>query len=161
MVHWMMLLASAPEPAGPEAVLRRFAPEDQPLSKELAPAEGGWVVSSQGRHVYRLFEVADPGVEQAMLAYRADLKAEGLKGSLWRKGRAYLEMWCRFPGRGEFFSKGFHDAVSGTTDWVSCQTPFYLKAGERPDLIKLNLVVEGAGTVWIRNVELVRAPLKG
>jgi WD40 repeat protein len=75
------------------------------------------------------------------------------------KGRAYPEMLCRFPGIGEAFSKGFDSAVEGTTDWVSCQTPFFLKKGERPDLIKLNVVIEGKGTVWIKNVELLRTPL--
>jgi hypothetical protein len=68
-------------------------------------------------------------------------------------------MWCRFPGRGEFFSKGLHHAVKGTTDWVSCETPFRLKKGQRPDLLKLNLVVEGRGKVGIKDVQLLRTPL--
>jgi hypothetical protein len=37
--------------------------------------------------------------------------------------------------------------------------PFYLKEGQKPDLIKLNVVVEGLGTVWPRNVELLKTPL--
>jgi hypothetical protein len=32
-----------------------------------------------------------------------------------------------------------------------------LKKGERPDLIKLNLAVEGRGKVWIKEVELLRS----
>jgi len=68
-------------------------------------------------------------------------------------------MWCRLPGRGEFFSKGVDQAVEGTTDWVSCEIPFYLKKGQRPDLIKLNLAIEGSGKVWIRDVELLKTPL--
>jgi hypothetical protein len=75
------------------------------------------------------------------------------------QGRAYLEMWCRLPGRGEFFSKGLHDGVSGTTDWGSYEVPFRLLQGQRPDLIKLNVAVEGAGTVWIKDVELLQTPL--
>ena len=50
--------------------------------------------------------------------------------------------------------------MKGTTGWASYETPFYLIRGQRPDLIKLNLVVEGPGTVWIRDVELFRTPLK-
>ncbi|MBU0718822.1 MAG: hypothetical protein KJ749_11280, partial [Planctomycetes bacterium] len=93
---------------------------------------------------------------------RAQLKSEGLTG------RAYLEMWCRFPGRGEFFSRGIADPVTGSNDWASCETPFFLKKGEKPDLVRLNLVVAGvgwiwkkpvAGKVWIKNVELLQAPL--
>jgi hypothetical protein len=87
------------------------------------------------------------------LTYRAELKAESLQG------RGYLEMWCRLPGRGEFFSKGYQQAVSGTVNWSRYEIPFYLKRDQRPDLIKLNVVVEGQGTVWLRNVELLKTPL--
>jgi len=55
-----------------------------------------------------------------MITYRARIKTEGLEG------RAYLEMWCRLPGRGEFFSKGFQQAVSGTTGRATYETPSIL-----------------------------------
>jgi len=92
-------------------------------------------------------------VEQCILTYRAELKAEDLQG------RAFLEMWCRLPGRGEFFSKGYKQAVSGTVEWARYEIPFYLKEGQKPDLIKLNFVVEGQGRVWLRNLELLKTPL--
>ncbi len=101
-----------------------------------------------------LFEVVEPAVEHCLLTYRADLRTSDLDRG------AYLEMWCRLPGRGEFFSKGANQTVSGTTSWSSREVPFYLKAGQRPDLIRLNLAFEGAGTVWIRNVEVLRTPLR-
>jgi hypothetical protein len=50
-------------------------------------------------------------------------------------------------------------AVTGSNDWASYETPFFLKKGEKPDLIKLNLVVKGAGKVWIKDVELLKGPL--
>ncbi len=65
-------------------------------------------------------------------------------------------MWCRLPGRGEFFSRGLNQTLKGTTDWASYEIPFRLKKGERPDLIKLNLAVEGRGKVWIKDVELLK-----
>ncbi len=49
------------------------------------------------------------------------------------QGRAFLEMWCG---------------------------PFYLRSGQTADRIKLNLVVEGAGKIWIKDVELLQTPLK-
>ena len=82
------------------------------------------------------------------------MKTEGLTG------RAFLEMWCRLPGRGEFFSKGLKQAITGTTDWASYEIPFYLERGQRPDLIKLGLVIEGRGKVSIKDVELLKAPLE-
>jgi hypothetical protein len=68
-------------------------------------------------------------------------------------------MWCRLPGRGEFFCKGIHQAVSGTANWARYEIPFYLKSGQKPDLIKLNLAVQGTGTVWLRSIELLKTPL--
>lgn len=67
-------------------------------------------------------------------------------------------MWCRVPGRGEFSSKGLQHTVTGGSDWAGCETPCFLKAGERPDLIRLNVVC--AGTVLIRGIELLHTPLK-
>jgi hypothetical protein len=37
--------------------------------------------------------------------------------------------------------------------------PFTLKAGERPDLIRLNIAFDGPGMLWVRNLELLRTPL--
>ena len=49
--------------------------------------------------------------------------------------------------------------MSGTAEWARYEIPFYLKEGQIPDLIKLNFVLEGPGTVWLRNVELLKTPL--
>jgi hypothetical protein len=76
------------------------------------------------------------------------------------QGQAYLEMWCRFPGKGEFFSRALQAPLSGTVEWSSQETPFFLKKGEDPDEIKLNLVVNGTGTVWIDDIRLIKGPLR-
>jgi hypothetical protein len=103
--------------------------------------------------VVRLFEVSGLNVEQARLVYHARLRTENLQG------QAYLEMWVRFPGKGEFFSRGLENALSGTTEWTSAETTFFLQKGERPDLARLNLVVNGSGSVWIDDVRLVKGTL--
>jgi len=133
--------------------LRTFRPTDKPISGEFTLTEdNAWAVSCTTTQTFRLFEVPNPGVEHCTVLYRARLKTEGLAG------RAYLEMWCQFPGLSEAFSRGLDNPISGSTDWATCQTPFFLKAGERPDLISLNLVVEGRGKVLIKKVELTRSP---
>jgi hypothetical protein len=135
-------------------VLKRFGPEDKPISQDQVTADdGGWRIEARANRTVALFEIANPGVEDCTLSYRARLKTANLQG------RAYLEMWCGLRGQGQFFSRGLFNPVSGTTDWASYETPFFLKKGERPDLIKLNLVIEGKGTVWIKDVEVTRAPL--
>ena len=102
--------------------------------------------------VIRLFETGPISAENQMLIYSAKLKSEGLDG------KAYLEMWCDIPGGGEFFSRGLERPVTGTTEWTTAQTPFRLETGQMPANVKLNLVIEGAGTVWIDDIKLLLSP---
>jgi hypothetical protein len=135
-------------------VLKAFGPDDKPLSRDdITADQGGWRIEAKGGRTVRLYEMANPGVEDCRVLYRAQLKCEKLRG------KAYLEMWCRMPDGGEYFSKDLPHTLSGTIDWSSCEAPFFLKKGEQPDLIKLNVVIEGAGTVWIKDVSLRKAPL--
>ncbi len=69
-------------------------------------------------------------------------------------------MWCHFPGRGEYFSKGLMNPLTGTTDWTTEEIPFLLKRGENPDNVKLNLVIDGKGTVWIDDIRLLKGTLE-
>ena len=155
MINRLKSLFKGPAPAGPPETVRAFNAGEPTITRDGVEAEGEWwrIDCAESRTV-RLFEVADPGAEQCLLTSRARLKTEGAQG------RIYLEMWCQLPGRGEFFSKGFHHALTGSTDWASCETPFFLRKGQSPDLVKLNLVAEGPATVWIRDVELLRTALK-
>jgi hypothetical protein len=136
-------------------LVQEFTTADSPIADYLTVSDNGWSLDSQnavGRNAtqsVRLFEVHEFQGTPRALFYQADLKSENLNG------RAYLEMWCRIPGRGEFFSRGLNDALSGTTDWISSQTPFLLPPDETVELVRLNLVVEGTGRVWIRNVKLL------
>lgn len=102
----------------------------------------------------RLFEVRDINIENARLIYRARLKTENVKG------QAHLEMWCVFPGLGEYFSRSLQSPLSGTVDWTTQETPFFLQKGQKPELVKLNVVINGQGTVWIDDISLLKGPLK-
>jgi hypothetical protein len=102
----------------------------------------------------RLFETGDIDIENARLLYQARVRTAGIDGE------AYLEMWCHFPGRGEYFSRSLHSPLSGTNDWTTQETPFFLKSGENPDNVKLNLVIAGSGIAWIDDVKLIRGPLQ-
>jgi hypothetical protein len=116
--------------------------------------EGNWQIDSVETQTFKLFEVEITEIDNCILTYCADLKSENIKG------RCYLEMCCRIPGRGEFFSKGLQAALKGTNDWASYEVPFYLKSGQLPDLLKLNLTIEGSGKVWIKNIALSYQPFE-
>ncbi len=102
---------------------------------------------------FRLYETGDIDVENARLIYQARIRTEGVEGQV------YLEMWCHFAGKGEFFSRALHAPLTGTVEWTSQETPFFLRKGENPDNVKLNLVVNGKGTAWIDDIRLVRGSL--
>lgn len=103
--------------------------------------------------VIPLFETGDLDIDEATLVYQAKLRTEGVQGQVC------LEMWCHFEGKGEFFSRGPGSPLSGTNNWASMEIPFFLKAGENPDNVKLNIVGEGTGIVWVDDIRLVKRPL--
>jgi hypothetical protein len=116
--------------------------------------KGSLKITAADPAVVRLFEVKGIDVEDARLVYQAKVRTEGVTGQV------FLEMWCHFPGKGEFFSRGLQSPLTGTTEWTTEETPFFLKKGEKPDYIKLNLVINGKGTAWIDEVRLLRGPLQ-
>jgi hypothetical protein len=115
-----------------------------------ADGNGSLRIDASEPTTIRLFETGDIDIESARLIYHTHVRTENLDG------QAYLEMWCHFPGKGEFFSRGLMDPLSGTTNWTTLETSFLLKKGENPDNVKLNLVINGKGTAWIDDVRLLK-----
>ncbi|HUS72807.1 MAG TPA: DUF4190 domain-containing protein [Sedimentisphaerales bacterium] len=101
----------------------------------------------------RLFETGDVDIENARLMYQARVRTENVEGQV------YLEMWCHFAGLGDAFSRGLATPLTGTTEWTTEEIPFLLKKGENPDNVKLNLVINGKGTVWIDDIRLIKGAL--
>lgn len=135
-----------------EGIISRSGVElDKTISSD---GKGSLRITTADPVTVRLYETGDLSVDNARLIYRARLRAESMQG------QAYLEMWCRFPGKGEFFSRALHAPLSGTAEWSSQEIFFALKQGEDPDEIKLNLVVNGTGTVWIDDIHLIKGPLE-
>lgn len=124
---------------------------DNVISKD---GKGSLKITAAEPTVIRLFETGDIDIENARLIYQAKVRTEGVQGQV------FLEMWCHFPGKGEFFSRGLQSPVSGTTEWTSVETPFFLQKGENPDNVKLNLVINGTGDVWIDDIRLIKGPLQ-
>ena len=115
--------------------------------------KGSLKITANGPIVIRLFETGDIDLENARLIYQAKLRTEKIEGQV------YLEMLCNFPGKGEFFSRGLQNPLTGTMNWSIQEIPFFLKKGENPDNVKLNLVINGKGTAWIDDVRLLKGNL--
>jgi hypothetical protein len=156
--------AACSKPSGHVAELKRF-PLDSlegvitqscvELDKNISSdGRGSLKITSAGPATVRLFEVSDIDIENARLIYSAKVRTEGAEGPV------FLEMWCHFPGKGEFFSRSLQSPLMGTNNWSTIETPFFLKKGEKPDNVKLNLVVNGKGTAWIDDIVLLKGPLQ-
>jgi len=114
---------------------------------------GSFKIRTDDSIVITLFETGDIDIEKARLIYQAMVRTENLDG------KVYLEMWCCFDNKGEYFSRDLKTPLSGTVEWASEETPFFLQKGQNPDNVKLNLVITGPGTIWIDDIRLLKAPL--
>jgi hypothetical protein len=161
----LMLAGTAcPSSDAPQVVLRPFplltggetiTKEGVSFDPEVSTDGNGTLkITADGPRVVEMFRTGDLDLENTRLIYRARLKTQGVEGQV------YLEMYCDFAGKGSFFSRGLQSPLTGTTDWTTVETPFFLKKGENPDDVALNLVFTGKGTAWIDDIELLRAPLR-
>lgn len=107
---------------------------------------GSLKIEAPGPIVIPLYNIDDVSVDDTQIIYEAKVKSESLNG------QALLEMWCLFKDKGEFFSRGFDSVISGTSDWKTIKTVFILRRGEMPEQIKLNIMINGVGTVWIDDI---------
>jgi hypothetical protein len=157
--------AAATSPAAIETTeLRRFALDGTEglitqsgvaIDKQVSSdGNGSLRIEAGGPTTVRLFETGDIDIEYARLIYQAKVRTQDVRGQV------YLEMWCHFPGQGEFFSKGLTSPLIGTTDWTTEEIHFLLQDGENPDNVKLNLVIGGKGTAWIDDVRLLKGRLQ-
>lgn len=156
MLKWFKALLAGLQPAkpiGPATVLKQLDSSSAPISSNASWADEELYVEVDRAETVALFEVPLQGQQQCMLTYRVKISTKDLAAS------AYLELWCRVPGFGESFSRGLHQKVSGTNNFMTLEIPFYLRKDQMADQLKLNLVFEGAGSVRLREIEVLSTPL--
>jgi hypothetical protein len=122
-------------------------------SEITSDGNGSLRIEAADSTIVRLYDLENIDVEDARLNYRAHLRTQDVEGLV------FLEMWCRFPGIGEFFSRALESPLTGTVEWTTQETPFFLREGQNPDLVRLNLVITGPGTVWIDDIVISKTPL--
>lgn len=142
-----------PTPAGAPRIVRALSPSDPPIVGGARWVGNELEVTAAEAGPQRLFEVSLDGIDQSMITYRFRIQTNELRS------KVYPEMWCRVAGIGEAFSRGMNQKVRGTNNWMTIEIPFYLKRGEFADLVKLNLVFEGPGTVRLADIEVLATPL--
>ncbi len=144
------VIKKLPVDSSSEVIARKNVSTDSNISRD---GNGSLRIDVTGTQTLPLYRLGDIDLEEAFLIYRAALRTEDLDGE------TFLEMKCFFQAKGEFFSRNYESALSGTNDWTVRSTPFKLRKGENPDVVELNIHVSGRGTVWIDEITLLKRPL--
>ena len=106
-----------------------------------------------------ILNLESPGVAASAHAYAlvGQIRYAGVEGT------AYLEMWSRFPGRGEVFSRTLSDGgpaakIEGSSDWRPFALALYMDGSTQagPEGLRVNVVLPGRGTVWLGPPRLVQ-----
>ncbi len=131
-----------------------IAKENVIFDKDIsADGKGSICVESPSPVTIPLFNLNDIKVDDTRLVYAAKVRTQRLFGQV------FLEMLTYFPNRGEVISQGQETLISGNSDWKDSKTLLDIPKGEKPDSVKLNIVINGRGTAWIDDIRLSREPL--
>ena len=134
-------LSAQAVPGGADAVFDPDVSQDGGGSLRVATGDAG------GR--LRLYRLDDVGPVEGALLYTGFLKSQDLRGS------AYFELWCHPAEGNAAFARGVSTRVEGTSDWKPQEVSFRRpEACTDPAFVELNVVIHGAGTVWIDNIRL-------
>ena len=125
---------------------------DVEIDKQISSdGNGSLKITTEGTTVIQLYETGKIDIKHPRLVYQAKVRTEAVEG------KVFIEMWCHFDGQGEFFSRAIQSALTGSNEWASQETPFLLDSGQNPDNVKLNIVINGKGTVWIDDIHLLKS----
>lgn len=143
-----------PGEIGPAVRVCAFGPSDSPIVKEAVWQGQELIVQAAAATTLNLFDVPLQNLDQCKLTWRFRLSTDGLSSPV------HAELWCRIPGKGRFFSRGLDQKVKGSVADKLIEIPFLLEAGQHADQLNLNLVFSGPGTVRLKDLEILTAPVK-
>lgn len=141
-----------PEPAAPFERIRAFTLSDRPITQDCIVETGeSWRIESYRERTVLLFEVMPPEVEECLLMCRAQMRSANLHkpAKLQLKGQNVA---------GWTFTR--HVALEGTTGWYTCEVPYHFKKEQSTGNLQIAVEFEGGGVVWIKDLELLQAPVK-
>ena len=125
-----------------------------------ASKENALLVDTEKRAEVELFEIDGKELGNTRLTYSARMSSEDLKATEGTNGISYLRMVASFPDGEELIARGPRVPLKETTDWRPVDTVLYVDKGVSPERVRLELVVDGVGKVWIRDVKLFHRPLR-
>jgi hypothetical protein len=133
-------------------IIKQFLPTDLPLDwKQVYRDRGGWLIYLEGDSVVRLFRAEKAGVvERGVWVFRGQIKTSGFKS---KNQVAIGGQWKDDLGKHASGSV----LVEPASEWRPWAINPNTTAGDRPAIVELHLQNQSkqAGTVWIKDVELV------
>ncbi|MCZ6685313.1 MAG: hypothetical protein O6849_04950 [Candidatus Dadabacteria bacterium] len=140
-----------------EIITRSGVEIDRDISSD---GNGSLLINTKEPITVELFELDDKDFGNQRLTYKAQMRSENLQATEEMRGISYLELIAKFPDGQKLISRGPRVPLSGTTEWRPVETILYLDKGNSPERVKLNLIVEGEGKVWVDSVILESIPLR-
>jgi len=122
--------------------------------------QGSLYINTSEPKTIELIELNKEDFKNKRLTFKAQMRSQDLQATDDMRGISYIELAAKFPNGEELVSRGPRIPINGTTDWRPVDTVLYIDKNELPESIKLNLVVEGVGEVWIDSAELEAIPLR-
>jgi protein kinase-like protein/3-keto-disaccharide hydrolase/uncharacterized protein DUF1579/putative zinc finger protein len=156
----LRLLAAGGKPRR-EVRIRTFDPaKDKLITKDvpgwrITQEDGGWRINTQAadvatdKRLVRLFEVPVSAAKDDELILRAQLKTEKLSG--------WADLQLRLSDKK---SQGLTQTVTGSTSWSQYEVKSKLTADAPSNTVGVDLSLLGSGTVWIKDIELLKVPPK-
>src|SRR5262249_10106011 len=145
-----------------ETVLVKFTPDLKPITTEIdgrkvTTDKDGWRIENSGSF----------GASESTSSPRVRLfetpKAEsaGYKDTFRAKVRSEKIGWARFclRDRDKFDAPGFFESgnrIEGSTNWTDYEFSCVFLLDETPKGLEVQLTMGSAGTVWIKDFELVK-----
>lgn len=166
-----------PEPDGSFQLIRSFGIGDKPLTEGCVSVDqDSWRIEAYddgrerktddlfskrvGGRIVKLFEVAEPASQECLIVCRAQIKTVDVK----KLAYLFLEFNRQadvLGMKGCNVTLSLHAvSVSGTTDWRPYEIRYHFKKEQYPGLFKINLELQSSGILWIKDVELLEAPVK-
>jgi len=121
---------------------------------------GSLIINTKEPITAELFELDGIDFGNKRLTYKAQIRSDDLVGAQEMRGISYIELIAQFSNGEELISRGPRVPISGTTEWRPAETVLYIDKGDTPERVKLNLIVEGEGKVWLDSVVLEAIPLR-
>ncbi len=113
-----------------------------------ADGRGSLRVDAKRARIVRLFEVPLADLPGREIVCTMRMK------SLVMRGPAFPELWASGGGRDPISVRDERGGVAHSMDWRDVSVSLVLEEGWKPDRIRVNLVMTGAGRVWVDDVRL-------